>query len=632
MPNTNVNILMSAQEAGMASAWLKARRNVGAYEQSLVRAGNTGRQAGGKIAKGVDNVIPSLSRAALGFIGIGSAVQGIATAAALVRAEWEQLKGVQKASAERHISRGQQIAALRGSLPPDSNMTADELADFASSIPSRLTDVEKLRVIGSGIGFGIQGAGEQGVRSRAEMNAEVLRQMGNEYANNIDVLTTIGEAATAAKIVMPDKSNAELVSQLRSALQASPAGTENVKQFGENIVPAALRLVSTRGFTFRESLKELIGPQFRSLDVEGASTRTTQEEQVEDIFKNLTEQMLKAQQEGRHNEANAVKAVLNKGPKMREFIVNAQDGIGVTVRQILNGIMDEQLVALSEKTGVPLEDLRSDLGIDKNKNLDETSRGRAKSKVAAREGIQAKGFAEGPSQTKSLIKQVGDVILEGDAAVADAERRIREGLQSTQERAFHIDTALKHGEEQLKTSHMAAREQEVATIERLYPLLGEGAAKKKLDAMVMRMTSGDMPTDDILKRQIFNLERLKEKHKKAAVAAESERAPFTERSAIRAFEIATDPMLVRRSAQWLGLIRGKAVTDRPILAEDERHKVDILEYEIKKLQSLLATKLDTLIEVQRQPVDIGNPKDLQPTSPPTSAAAGASKDKQPAEF
>jgi len=130
MARNQVHVAMSAGNAQIVQAWLQANKGPQQMLNLLNQIGAKGQQSGQKVAGGMDRISMSVGRAISSFVGIGSALQGIQTAATLIREEWEILREAARAQVER----AGPIAKMLDAFTPTKEFGREELKSAITDI------------------------------------------------------------------------------------------------------------------------------------------------------------------------------------------------------------------------------------------------------------------------------------------------------------------------------------------------------------------------------------------------------------------------------------------------------------------------------------------------------------------
>jgi len=88
----DVTVTMSAQDAGFVTKWLAAQRAVQGVDTAFTKLGQSGQTAGRRAGNAFNRIGGEFQRAALAIVGVGSALQAVATFSSLVRKEVELIR------------------------------------------------------------------------------------------------------------------------------------------------------------------------------------------------------------------------------------------------------------------------------------------------------------------------------------------------------------------------------------------------------------------------------------------------------------------------------------------------------------------------------------------------------------
>lgn len=120
----NITVTMDAKDAGLWAQWQQAKKGPQEFAEELKRVSKAGKEA----KDSVSGIASEAGRALAGFAGFGSVVAGIATTAAVLKAEYDNLLSRQKAAAGFQISlanaKGAAFTNARGVGVSGATMTA----------------------------------------------------------------------------------------------------------------------------------------------------------------------------------------------------------------------------------------------------------------------------------------------------------------------------------------------------------------------------------------------------------------------------------------------------------------------------------------------------------------------------
>lgn len=569
MASTNVHITMTAAQADVVRAWMDSGRSVDAYTKQLARVGMTGQQAGARVRRGVDSVIPGLTRAVTGFLGVGVAMNAIGNAASLIRREWEQLKDVQSKSKDASVSFAKELGRFRiGGLPVGSDITADEIAEKAMKLETSTTPAVRLQAAGSAITAiddpsQTRRAAETGLRV-----AELLPGGQSGFFSDTEI-NEFAKAVSRIQFREPGKTTEETLGQLFSASISGPGGPEKMQQFIENAVPAIEQAMQRLNLTFEESAANLIAIANEAQDPTFESSRTTFVQFVGDLATKLR----MAGKEGQEiiDSGQAFKALRERKSPVAKQIA----------REFL-GAFDDQLAAESEETGVPLELL---LEARKKRDLRGELRGRARTLFAGQQLIQAEESVD-PADTAHPInrmKRIEEQFLKGEAALADLNARIAAGRASQFQQPAEVQQAIDTATDSLKVNPArAVRGQMADAIGELLPLLDGSSLETKLRSFAQRLgTTNDRPETVIAKFRDEIQGEMGELIREAAAAA---RIAASTESGGGLFGVPTEEA------------RSQAAND----AAQQLTQFDVISAMLRRLEALTGAEVDKSFQAREQ--------------------------------
>lgn len=459
MATKGVHVLMSAAHAQVVQAWLQANKGPQEMLRLLQQIGATSQSAGRKGGRSFNSMTREAGRFAGSLIGIGSAFQAAHTAISVIRGEFEKLKQVQRDAADQTISTGEELSKIRKvTLAPGADVTADEILSRARGFRSPLQVPERLRVIQEAIQAGSRA---ETTGERVDIAVEAMKLLGDQLRGDTAALVEFAKGAVVLQKAFPDRTKQEIILAITQALSASPAGFENLQQFSQNMVPL-LAYMRTEGFTLKDAIANAIGLQIRAIDVEGASTRTTWINTLQDLREQLPIE------------------IAGTGQRMLDFLRSDE---GSKVSNNLLRSASESLRKLAQERGLTMAQLQRQLDIPGV--FTPTTRARAKTEFALIELLQPEGFAEAADQTKAMVDATRRNILEGQAAQDDWNRRMRESAQSLNELAFAVDNAIRAQKAEADFNVTRSIRAQLATaIEELFPRAGGGAMGAQLASTI----------------------------------------------------------------------------------------------------------------------------------------------------
>jgi hypothetical protein len=398
---------------------------------------------------------------------------------------------VQERSLEVGLPAARELAALRQlGLPPGLEGMADELDELARAAATPIPVADRLRMIQEAISAGTDPAAES-VRARAQLGLRVSELLGKALGERPETLRQFGRSATVLQEAFPDRAPDELITTLGNALLTSPAGFDRMEEFNRNIIPAATNLKNF-GFSLQEALALLVGVQARTVDPEGATTRTN----VFQLVELLNRKFIEAERFD----------LVNAGMRMLEFVQKSEDPLALKLNaEILRG-QSKFLQDLAVKEGLSVNVLQSMQGIQKSRLNDEVQ-ARARGKLGIVELLQRTGVELPAGNVQQRVQEAQDSLISGQNAINDFMRRLDEGASSMRQLPLEIDAIIKQTEQRLLSRPgFAERQQVVAGLERLLPLLGESALKTGLTSGIERLRTAQAAPVQVLDSFIATLE------------------------------------------------------------------------------------------------------------------------------
>jgi hypothetical protein len=116
MAKTQAEVVLTAEEAGVFRAFMKVNDQLRNTGKGLDNVGRKGQTAGQKMNKTFQKTMNDLPRAAMAVVGLGTALQGVATFAALVRKEVSAIRALQAGAAGHQIDVARAQMALSWTL------------------------------------------------------------------------------------------------------------------------------------------------------------------------------------------------------------------------------------------------------------------------------------------------------------------------------------------------------------------------------------------------------------------------------------------------------------------------------------------------------------------------------------
>jgi len=116
----DVTVTMSAQDAGFVTKWLAAQRAVQGVDTAFTKLGQSGQTAGRRAGNAFNRIGGEFQRAALAIVGVGSALQAVATFSRLLRSELELLKQRNREAGDFQVQYGTRLFAAGSALGPAS--------------------------------------------------------------------------------------------------------------------------------------------------------------------------------------------------------------------------------------------------------------------------------------------------------------------------------------------------------------------------------------------------------------------------------------------------------------------------------------------------------------------------------
>ena len=482
---------MSAANAQIVQAWLQANKGPQQMLGLLKQIGMQGQQAGQRTASGMNQIGRSVGRAVASFIGVGTAIQGIGTAAAIVRREWEQLKQVQERSLEVGLPAARELANLRLlGLPPGLQGMADELDELARAAATPIPVADRLRMVQEAISAGTDPSATS-VRARAQLGLRVAELLGKALEERPDTLRQFARTTTVLQESFPELGSDELITTLGNALLTSPAGFDRMEEFNRNIIPAAVNLKNF-GFNLRDALALLVGVQARTVDPEGATTRTN----VFQLVELLNRKFIEAERFD----------LVNAGMRMLEFVQKSDDPLALKLNTEILRAQSKFLQELAVQEGISVKVLQTMQGIQKSQLADEVQ-ARARGKFGVVELLQRSGVELPAGNVQQRVREAQQSLIAGQNAVNDFMRRMEEGTSSMRQLPLEIDAIIKQTEQRLLgRPGFAERQQAAAGLERLLPLLGDSALATSVTSMVQRLRTTESAPLETLRTFIGELE------------------------------------------------------------------------------------------------------------------------------
>ncbi len=264
----DVTIVMKANDAEVVAAWLRARQGLKQFGDELDAVGKKGRKAKDGIAGGVQDAIADFGRAAMAIAGVGSVLDGIMTAADLLRSEFEMLLARQRAAAEFQVTRAAALREAAWNMGERPEMSVSSLNRWAEDTGLRLGVDQVSLLKAAGGAFATVG----------DMPADkVLETVTTLVGMNPGLRDTELQKAVIGTLMTQREFG---VSADRAAAgtflgaQASP--TPNMAEYAENALPAVRNLRSLGGG--KDSANFLFGlvsgAQNRMGDASGKITAT----------------------------------------------------------------------------------------------------------------------------------------------------------------------------------------------------------------------------------------------------------------------------------------------------------------------------------------------------------------------
>ena len=267
MPRSNVVLHVSAKEANVLEPFLKVTRAMEEAERKAKKLGDSGKKGGNDMGMGFANAARSVGRTILQIAGLTSAMAVAHKAAQLVTRELEKQQKIRMEASDTQQGVGKALGLIAAGLPPDADITMKQILEAAKRSKSGNEIEQVLREVEAGI--------SAGTSSKVSDRVAGAIAVG-EMAKRIDPearVELIGVSRQIAEAFPEETTQEQAAATILGAVGTSPGGMRNLQQFSQNIAGGAAQ-ASAFGFSFEEAMPILLGMQNRSLDIEGATTRT----------------------------------------------------------------------------------------------------------------------------------------------------------------------------------------------------------------------------------------------------------------------------------------------------------------------------------------------------------------------
>jgi hypothetical protein len=196
-----------------------------------------------KGSSGLNDMLSKIGGAAAGFVGIGSAIGGMAAAAAIIKREYENLLQTQKSAADKQMDVATAQREALANLAPDAGMSDAEFVSWVEKT-AKETGADPKSVYQSA-GAVLSMKGDLPVRQALE-TVEVSAAMN---PHDVEAIKQNAAAQTNLMVRDPSFRAKDVAGQFLAAKMASP--TISDKSFSQHIATGA-----AQGMSFGESARE----------------------------------------------------------------------------------------------------------------------------------------------------------------------------------------------------------------------------------------------------------------------------------------------------------------------------------------------------------------------------------------
>lgn len=276
---SNIVLTLSAQDAQFVQKMMQARAEAEKLGYAVELMDKKGKKTGQTLGDMLGGVTANLGKAALGFAGVGSAIAGVATAARLIMAEYEQMKSRRTEAAGAHIrladSEAQLLQAL-GSAP--GSMQLSTATKFLQQVAKQKgTDLNTLYTAAAGALSG------RGTDITEQQSLESVRAAAGVSASTVNQTDLLSMASGIQELRKAFGGTAEQQAGMMLAMGAIHRSPD-IASMTQHALPVVANAGRQFGMSEQQSMTALSVLSNLSGDQEGRMSATQFQQMAEQVF------------------------------------------------------------------------------------------------------------------------------------------------------------------------------------------------------------------------------------------------------------------------------------------------------------------------------------------------------------
>ena len=462
---SNIVLTLSAQDAAFVQKMVTARAEAMKLGYSVELLDSKGKKAGQSLGNMLGGVATNLGRTAAQFAGVGSAIAAIASAAALIRTEYEQIKQRRSEAAGTHLRLADSEAQLLQALgsQPGSMQLKTATAFLQKAAATHGTDLATVYRAAAGA---LSGRGSDISELEALQSVSAAAGVSSPTVTETDLLSMASGIQELRKGFGGTAEQQAGMMLAMGAIHRSP----DIASMTQHALPVVANVGRQFGMSEQESMTALSVLSNIAGDTEGRMSATQFQQMAEQVFRST------------HN----VKSLKGKGFDERlQFIAEGTSKEAEMIRTRLFGSLSDKYAGEDRK-------LRRDMERSKRAGFDIAEfHGEAKTKLAALSFLDVNSPIGGYRKYRESMA-AGEIpsTLEGGGVAYEAKRK--QLKESEVQQAARMAGSIKAMTEQTQLANPgeAFRGVLIEKLPEMLRAMGQSGVVSKIQGIVRNLRGG----------------------------------------------------------------------------------------------------------------------------------------------